>query len=613
VTKNTGPVPSGLLKRGLLFLPVTIFVCTSLYYFSQFHVSPLSRDQWHLYSPYFERGLLDAALLPASDHRHIFPYLFFHVDMNWFHGLNHFLVAFGGFFCVLLSLIFISHIKKHQDLSSHEQSCIVIFCLTFLFWLINAAQLGWGFMSSMYYFSAVLFFLSISLANHLEQNISTKFTVLSITAGILCTFSFGIGILVWPSIIILLSLQGASLARQLPYAVSFIACLLLFFLLPGGDNVSETLKLDFTDSLKFGLTLAAGPIYYLLKGFSFPENLCEITGLIIAVPATLAGVAFFAILLLRRAPLVKFDVICLASMLLYYGSSALISFSRNSLFLDVFVDRYQIWAMFFWLGFIPLIYRKYLGTHFPRIARLALVLMLLFPVAAYPSQMNLGVKLAEYKNRVNGSLLVLRAGYFHERDLKSALHWNWITKLPHFLYTFSKINEHNKNIFWQYPYPDFSADLKSVENLPVQPGNTLFKLVASDIISKSRQMDPEPYIKASNANKAWLPDWKSPLRTGNGYRLKLKADHHHWQFGVITDEHHKVIGLLQPVKHSLLPRGNLKFQQTRFNTQGVIELEHETKKLIALIYDRNEKQEGAFDITHLLKKLHSTKDQASSR
>ena len=87
-------------------IPALLFVGVGVYFISGFHVWPLSRDQWHMYAPYFQLGLWDALLQPMSSHRHIFPFFFFHLDMAFFHGMNHFLVACGAGFNTLIVALF---------------------------------------------------------------------------------------------------------------------------------------------------------------------------------------------------------------------------------------------------------------------------------------------------------------------------------------------------------------------------------------------------------------------------------------------------------------------------------------------------------------------------
>src|SRR5690606_35490533 len=171
-----------------LLIPLLLFSAVSLYYIAGHHVWPLSRDQWHMYAPYFEHGFWETMLSPMSTHRHIFPFFLFYLDMQLFHGLNHFLVACGAFFNGLIILLLLKNLLKENNLSVREKVCLGIFITTELVWLLNIAQLGWGFMSTQYYLAILTFLLSIYCAHRFISN-SKKFVWagLSILCGVIST------------------------------------------------------------------------------------------------------------------------------------------------------------------------------------------------------------------------------------------------------------------------------------------------------------------------------------------------------------------------------------------------------------------------------------------
>src|SRR6478735_11078579 len=75
-------------------LLVVVFLSITAYYIVFHHVSPLSRDQWHMYHMLFEQGLWRTSITTISGHRHILAFLLYDIDLHFFSGNNHFLVAF---------------------------------------------------------------------------------------------------------------------------------------------------------------------------------------------------------------------------------------------------------------------------------------------------------------------------------------------------------------------------------------------------------------------------------------------------------------------------------------------------------------------------------------
>jgi len=182
-----------------------LFVVIIIYYIAFFHVSPLSRDQWHMYAPYFEHGVLYAALTPMSTHRHFFPFFLFDMDMSLFGGRNHFLIFAGSFFDGLIILLLAFSLKQDKSLSIFEKQAFFVLIVGSLVWLINIAQLGWGFMSTQYYLAILTYLLSIVSAYVHCHSVKVRMCSLwlgsCILCGIICTFSFGVGILVWPALL----------------------------------------------------------------------------------------------------------------------------------------------------------------------------------------------------------------------------------------------------------------------------------------------------------------------------------------------------------------------------------------------------------------------------
>jgi len=563
---------SKMINRSHLLLSLPLlallpFLLVSVYYIAGHHVWPLSRDQWHMYAPYFEYGLWETMLSPMSTHRHIFPFFLFHMDMVFFNGLNHFLVACGAFFNGLIIYLLLKSLFKEGDLSLREKFCLAIFIVTELIWLLNIAQLGWGFMSTQYYLAIFTFLFAIYSAHQFFIcNQGRVWAVLCISCGVISTFSFGMGILTWPCLLYFIWVWRAPLKYALPVIAALFLCLLLFFFLPGGDEVEGSLLLNPHETIRFTLQLASGPIYFLLKSWRiFDLETCKQIASLIGVSASISGIVILAWSFWRRPSLSAFKLFCHALILLGLGTAALISFSRLPNFLDVWVDRYQIWATIFWTGFLPYLY--FILKNFSlSLSRLLVVFLVSLPLLAFPSQLDMGSRLYEYKTRVQEALLFYQVGIPDKEAAQDALHWNWEHKLPYFFYVLEKLKKQNKNIYYENPAEYLGEPLEALSG----------KWSLSPATLSAEQIMPikkDALLSAESRLALQQFPWLSPVETIKivGYQITAKLPEDiSWKYAVSVSNENIINGIGVHIYHSALPRPSKNFTKRNYNFYAVI-------------------------------------------
>ncbi len=582
--QNTAPAQHLSLKTFCVFLPVAVFFFISVYYIAFHHVSPLSRDQWHMYAPYFRDGWWQAALTPMSHHRHIVPFLMFHIDMQWFGGLNHFLTAFGAFFNLCIVFLLGKVIQRHDNFSPLQKSVLIVFTLTCLTWLINIAQLGWGFMSTMYYLSSFTYLLALYCAWHaLVNRAGNKWFAAAIGCGIVCTFSFGIGILVWPALLVLCAFWRVPLKTLGVVVLVLLICLVVFLSLPGSDEIKQAVLWQPWQSIRFVFLLAAGPLFYLLKSFHlFDAASIKTFASLVSVIVTSLALLMFVRQLLRNQPVNCFASLCYGLMMLGLGTAALISLTRPVFFLDVWVDRYQIWAMMFWLGLLMLCYQQLTDSASIKLRQAVLLIMFCWPIAALPSQLDLGARLSEYKIRVSGALLAFQVGLPIKSDAKDAMHWSWEYKLPYFFYVWEAIQQQHKSVFIE-AWPRYIH--QDVKNVLSDYKTTTFDLngLRKVPVMRDELVNPVEYPYANN-HKQLEQQWPQPEQDIVGYKLYATVpDDIDWDFGLISNQQGKVIGLMQPIHYSPLPRANINYRPKQHNGYGVTDNDFKEKVGIILV------------------------------
>lgn len=556
--------------QSLLLLPLLAFSLVSLYYLVFHHVSPLSRDQWHMYAPYFEHGFWQTMLSPMSTHRHIFPFFLFHLDMVLFNGLNHFLVACGAFFNGLIIYLLLKNLSREKSLTSIEKLCLGIFIVTEMIWLLNIAQLGWGFMSTQYYLAIFTFLLAIYSAYQFMDNLECpRWIALSISCGVISTFSFGMGILVWPCLLYFIWLWRAPLNFLLLVIAAFFICLFLFFMLPGGNDIEETLLFLPMETIRFTTQLAGGPVFFLLRSWRFFDiESCKQIASVIGIIASISGMAMLTLTAWHRPTFPAFRQLCYALVFLGLGTAALISVTRAPNFLDVWVDRYQIWGALFWTGFLPLLYFR-LKTFSFRLSRTFIILLSCLPLFAFPSQLDMGSRLYEYKVRVQEALLFYQVGIPDKKAAQDALHWNWENKLPFFFFVLEELKKNRKNIYHQNPEKYLGLSLQHLsENWKIIP----LSLNAGKIqpFDQNELLDARQF-PALEKFPSYLPEKYTGIA---GYKVTANIpDDITWKYAVSVNDKNIINGLGIHIHHSRLPRPDRAFTKRNYNFYAVVRYE----------------------------------------
>ena len=127
-----------------------------------------------------------------SGHRHILAFLLYDIDLNFFNGNNHFLVAVDWLLNLGLMALLCAQIRV-CIVNPLSRWLLTGWVVVLLCWLLNIALLGWGFNGINNYMSILNTVLSIFFlhrAAHHPQH-KTRNVVVSLLLGGLATLSFG--------------------------------------------------------------------------------------------------------------------------------------------------------------------------------------------------------------------------------------------------------------------------------------------------------------------------------------------------------------------------------------------------------------------------------------
>jgi hypothetical protein len=551
-------------------LSLAVFLAITVYYIVCHHVSPLSRDQWHMIDALLQQGLWRTSITTVSGHRHLLAFLLYDIDLKFFQGNNHFLIAVNW----LLNLAFIAVII------TQVQRCIADawsrwllsgWIIVLLCWLLDIALLGWGFNGINNFMSILNSMLAIVVLHRAvhEPLHRRRDAVLAVLLAGLATLSFGNGILVWPVGLVSLYLWGAPLRFIGGFALGALALLAVYLLLPGGSAVGEALRFNGWHIVLFPLEVTGGPLYHLLRAWRvLPEGLLMPLAQASGVLLTVLAVQLLWQRLRRRGAVDRLDALAIALVLTGYGTDVMLTLTRVEGVLDPTVDRFQIWALLVWVGVTILLYRS-VSQQGQRIWR---VLFMLFPLLALPAQLDWGARLAEYRTRVDNALLAYQVYLPVAEDAEKALHWNWENKLTHLFAVLEYLRERQLNIFTDGAAVYLGRPLPETAGLRVCQWTLVSKdsIAAKDVLETRDLTNVEAYRVEGD-----------PAQPVVGWRWFVNVEEASWDAGLIADGSNRVRGLLQPVQNSLLPRMS-GVRHDSFNAYGVARMGQATGRLVLL-------------------------------
>jgi hypothetical protein len=565
-------------------LLVAIFLSITAYYIVFHHVAPLSRDQWHMYHMLFEQGLWRTSITTVSGHRHILAFLLYDIDLNFFNGNNHFLIAFDWLLNISLIALLCSQIRACIS-DKFSRLWLIGWTIVLLCWLLNIALLGWGFNGINNYMSILNTVLSIFFlyrAVHVTQH-KTFHTIIAVLLGGLATLSFGNGILVWPIGLLSLYFWRAPLRFSSYFALGVLVFFALYLLLPGGGAVSETLRFNGWTIVSFPLELMGGPLYHLLRAWKIlPEAALSplATGFGVLV-CLLAALALWQRLQQRLAidkPVKTdaLDALAITLILIGFGTTFLLTLTRVEGVLDPAVDRFQIWALLVWWGVSVLLYRAMT----PSGQRGWQLLFLVFPLLALPAQLDWGARLAEYRTRVDNALLAYQVYLPVADDAEKALHWNWQNKLPDLFPVLKNLRTSHRNIFTNGAADWLGKTLPATADLPGCQWGLVKQeaIVANDLLNVAPIAGAEPYVVTATSAE-------QPL----GQRFYANVGELEWSAGLIADSNGIVRGLMQPVRNSSLPRFKRLIDDgynNNYNAYGITRLDQPVVQILLLKHDQ---------------------------
>jgi hypothetical protein len=320
-------------------------------------------DLWDVYPFAWNHTWLQSALLRQDSHVKFFPRLICLANLHSFHGDSQMLFFAGlALLCVTAALLLIPvWCDKTVGLSAKTLSTLVV--LMGNFWMGRASITANGESNcedSLAMNGAALAFLLVA-----RTHCSWATTAIVACAGFFASFSFGTGLAIWPTLLLLawcLRLPRRTIAV---IGISALAAAVIYEILPvlpfSWLKVSEVSLGNPIGALTEFCKLVGSPVLYTIAAWCRGKTLTNLeqsfgialwSGL---VGLTLAGIAVIPRMLRRDLGRSRLESTGLALLIFNLFALTLIAIGRLKSFgLVPLAPRYLFWSSLFWTGLILL-------------------------------------------------------------------------------------------------------------------------------------------------------------------------------------------------------------------------------------------------------------------
>lgn len=385
------------LAQALLAVMGFAFLVSGLVYLYGGRWTVTAQDYWIIYNTCLEHSWLESALLKVNHQPLFFPSLIWLADLRFFHGNQELLFYIGLALLCGTVLLMAVPFWRAKDLSRTTKLQASVALIVGNFWMARApitTSGGFNCICSLALGGAIIAILCLHRARA-----DAKQLYLPIIAGaFLASFSFGTGLAIWPTLLLLAWSMRLPWRALITIAAAGIGAAVIYYLLPGPNGVPGNSPEATSWLMQMGVMLrnlclllgspflhgqAAWTANTLASEGAATSLFCLVYG---AVGLACAGFAILPRIFRRDLPpsashltavgLVIFNLI--AMVLIVLGRSVKFQLSPSG-FLS---PRYLFWSTLFWTGLMLVLIlaaprRK--GLQWP-----VLVLTLSLPILTFP-------------------------------------------------------------------------------------------------------------------------------------------------------------------------------------------------------------------------------------
>jgi len=336
-------------------------------------------DQWREYETLLGLPFPQNALQLANGHRPILPNLVRLIEINWFHGNQALQITIGSLCAFLSAAILAMSAWRERSLPTAARCAGIMLSVLGVLWLANARRLLHGSEALHGYMPTFAALCAIVCVHRAHERRSLTWMALSCLACVCATFSFGLGLAAFGSVLVLGILLRIP-ARQVAMPVATLCLCLVFYVivLPGNEAVRGQIVWQPLEIVRITAEWIAAPwkIGWLqfadstapaIAGYGWIERLLSLSagsllGLLgvsantACVALGIAGVliffAFVAHIFMRSEAVTRLESVAIGAGVYALGSALITVLGRLEYFHQfpdqIYADRYLAWPSLFW-------------------------------------------------------------------------------------------------------------------------------------------------------------------------------------------------------------------------------------------------------------------------
>jgi hypothetical protein len=320
-------------------------------------------DFWSVYAFAWNHTWFQSALLKQADHVTFFPNLIGLANLRFFHGDVQMLFFEGlGLLFITVSLLLIP-IWRDKTISLTAKTLSTLVVVTGNFWMGRASIIANGEFNcenSLAMSGAALAFLLIA-----KTRCSWRTMAIVVCAGFVASFSFGAGLAIWPTLLLLAWCLRLPRRTIVLLGISALAAAVIYEMLPvlpfSWPKVSAVSPGSRIGALTEFCRLVGSPVLYTIAAWRVEKPLTDLEQSFgIALWSGFGGVMLAGIFVIPRMlwrDLEKSELESTGLSLLIFNLFALtlIAVGRLKSFdLEPFAPRYLFWSSLFWTSLILL-------------------------------------------------------------------------------------------------------------------------------------------------------------------------------------------------------------------------------------------------------------------
>ena len=349
-------------------LAAFIFFVSGVVYLCLGHWPVTHLDYWRIYDFCLNHTWLESALLKHNGHSLFFPSFLWLADLRFFHGSQEPLFFAGLVLLLITVALVLILVWRDQTVGPTAKAMATLVVIVGNFWMARApitASGGFNSICSLVMASAGLAVLLLPKMR-VSSAWSSLATLIVVCAGFVASFSFGTGLAIWPTLLLLAWCLRLPWRCFVPLGVATMAAILIYQRLPPPHSADYRV-IQAAGSAGLALVaqlcrLVGSPFFYAASGWyekplsagaaqsSILSLWCGAAGLTIAVVAI--------VLTLIRRDLTKSSLKLIGMTLVTFTfvAMALVVAGRADRFraqpFEVAGPRYLFWSTLFWTGLL---------------------------------------------------------------------------------------------------------------------------------------------------------------------------------------------------------------------------------------------------------------------